>query len=120
MYDLIWVIPLAPLVSFIILFATQGNLGKTPVAYLGVGSVGLSALIVVAIAYTWLTSASPEPYIYTVTSWINVAGFNPGISFYLDGLALTMMLVITGVGFLIHLYASLFMFDDDDYSRFFA
>ena len=32
----------------------------------------------------------------------------------------TMMLVITGVGFLIHLYASLFMFDDDDYSRFFA
>ncbi|MCZ6504128.1 MAG: NADH-quinone oxidoreductase subunit L [Gammaproteobacteria bacterium] len=120
MYDLIWVIPLAPLVSFVILFATQGNLGKTQVAYLGVGSVGLSALIVVAIAYSWLNSGSSEPYTYAVTSWINVAGFNPGISFYLDGLALTMMLVITGVGFLIHLYASLFMEEDGDYSRFFA
>ncbi len=120
MYDLIWVIPLAPLVSFVILFATQGNLGKTQVAIAGVGSVGLSALIVVAIAYSWLSSGSSEPYTYTVTSWINVAGFSPGISFYLDGLALTMMLVITGVGFLIHLYASLFMEEDGDYSRFFA
>jgi NADH-quinone oxidoreductase subunit L len=120
MYDLIWLIPLAPLVSFAILFATQGNLGKTPVAILGVGSIGLSAAITSTIAYTWLVSGSTEPYIYLVTSWINVAGFNPEISFYLDGLSLTMMLVITGVGFLIHLYSSLFMEEDSDYSRFFA
>ena len=120
MVDLIWLIPLAPLISFVILFATQGNLGKTSVAILGVGSIGLSALIVMSIAYSWLTSAPAEAYTYAVTSWINVAGFNPAISFYLDGLSLTMMLVITGVGFLIHLYSSLFMEEDGDYSRFFA
>ena len=120
MYDLVWLIPLAPLVSFIILFATQGNLGKIPVAILGVGSIGLSASIVALIAFNWMSAGSPEPYTYTVASWIDVAGFTPAISFYLDGLALTMMLVITGVGFLIHLYSSLFMQEDGDYSRFFA
>lgn len=120
MYDLVWLIPLAPLVSFIILSATLGNLGKIPVAILGVGSIGLSASIVALIAFNWMNAGSPEPYTYTVTSWIDVAGFTPAISFYLDGLALTMMLVITGVGFLIHLYSSLFMQEDGDYSRFFA
>ena len=44
MYDLIWLIPLAPLVSFVILFATQGKLGKTRVAIAGVGSVDLATL----------------------------------------------------------------------------
>jgi len=120
MFDLISFIPLFPLVSFIILFATQGNLGKLPVAILGVGSIGLSATIVMLIAFQWLTSGATEPHIYTITSWISVAGFNPRFSFLLDGLSLTMMLVITGVGFLIHLYSSLFMEDDEDYSRFFA
>jgi NADH-quinone oxidoreductase subunit L len=120
MFDMISLIPLFPLVSFIILFATQGNLGKLPVAILGVGSIGLSASVVMLIAFQWLNSGATEPYIYTVTSWFSVAGFNPRFSFLLDGLSLTMMLVITGVGFLIHLYSSLFMEDDEDYSRFFS
>ena len=62
MVDLIWLIPLAPLISFVILFATQGNLGKTSVAILGVGSIGLSALIVMSIAYRWRTCAPAEAY----------------------------------------------------------
>ncbi len=120
MNELIWLIPLAPLISFTIMFATQGKLGKTPVAILGVGSVGLSALIVFSIVFTWLNSGPQAPYVQTITSWINVGGFNPQISFHLDGLSLTMMSVITGVGFLIHVYSSLFMEDDEDYSRFFS
>ena len=43
-----------------------------------------------------------------------------GSGFYIDGLTLTMMFVITGVGLLIHIYSALFMFDDADYSRFFS
>jgi NADH-quinone oxidoreductase subunit L len=113
-------IPLFPLVSFIILFATQGNLPKRSVAVLGVGSIALSASIVFYLAYNWIFLGATETVVANVASWINVAGFNAQISFYLDGLSLTMMLVITGVGFLIHLYSSLFMEDDEDYSRFFA
>ncbi len=122
MTELIPLIPLLPLLSFIILFVTQGNLGKTYVAILGVGSIALSAVIVFATAYQWSDAGteSAGATIITIISWMSVAGFKPQFSFYLDGLTLTMMMVITGVGFLIHLYSSLFMEDDEDYSRFFA
>jgi NADH-quinone oxidoreductase subunit L len=108
------------LISFIIMFATQGNLSKRWVATLGVGSIGLSALIVFSIAFEWLTADSPSPLTYSVISWINVGGFKPALSFYLDGLSLTMLMVVTGVGLLIHIYSSLFMEEDEDYSRFFS
>ena len=49
-----------------------------------------------------------------------VGGFDASFNFYLDGLSLTMMLIITGIGFLIHLYATGYMADDPDYSRFFS
>jgi len=51
---------------------------------------------------------------------MNVGDFTPGFSFYIDQLTLVMMSIITGVGFLIHLYSTEFMDDDSDYSRYFA
>ena len=51
---------------------------------------------------------------------MEVGGFAPAIRLYLDGLSLVMMGVITGVGFLIHLYATGYMWDEEGYSRFFA
>ena len=48
------------------------------------------------------------------------ADFHPQIGFYLDSLSLLMMLVVTFVSFLIHLYSAEFMIDDEGYSRFFA
>ena len=116
MTDLLWLIPLFPLVSFAILFVTGGHLKKIHVAISGVGSVGLSALLVGGLLFTW----DGTSFTQSIFSWINVGGFNPQVSFYLDGLSLTMLCVITGVGFLIHVYSSLFMEDDVDYSRFFA
>jgi NADH-quinone oxidoreductase subunit L len=47
-------------------------------------------------------------------------GFRPGIAFYLDSVSLIMILVVTFVGFLIHLYSVEYMHDDEDYARFFA
>lgn len=120
MLELVWLIPALPLAGFIILFATAGNLPRSLVAITGVGSVGLSAVITALVGVEYLTAVSNTPFTYTVYTWIDVGGLSPGISFYVDGLALTMMFVITGVGFLIHLYSSLFMAEDDDYSRFFA
>lgn len=116
MTDLLWLIPLAPLVSFAVLFITGGRLPKIWVSVLGVGSIGVSALIVGIIIAQW----DSVPVTQTLFSWINVGGFNPRVSFYLDGLSLTMLSVITGVGFLIHVYSSLFMEDEANYSRFFA
>jgi NADH-quinone oxidoreductase subunit L len=56
----------------------------------------------------------------TLWTWIDVAGFRPEIALRLDALSLIMVLVVTFVGFLIHLYSAEFMIDEEGYSRFFA
>ena len=118
MADLIYLIPLGPLVGFLILFTTLGNFPKPLVAVTGVGSITISALLVLLLALEFLSDR--QPLTATIYTWISVGGFNPAVSFYVDGLTLTMLSVITGVGLLIHIYSSLFMLDDDDYSRFFS
>ena len=118
MADLLFLIPLSPLVGFLILFCTLGNLPRKAVAVVGIGSIAISALITVFVGESLLgNNISLSAEIYT---WINVGGFAPAVSFYVDGLTLTMMSVITGVGLLIHIYSSEFMWDDKDYSRFFS
>jgi NADH-quinone oxidoreductase subunit L len=120
MTDLIFLIPLMPLVGFTILFCTLGNLSKPWVAFVGVGSIGTAALIVALLGIEFLATKDHAPIIVHLYTWMNLGGFQPGFSFYIDGLTLTMMFVITGVGLLIHIYSSLFMLDDEDYSRFFS
>ena len=85
---------------------------------MGVGSVASSATLVLLTALEFMTLG--EPLSTTLYTWINVGGFSPLVSFYVDGLTLTMLSVITGVGLLIHIYSSLFMLDEKDYSRFFS
>ena len=120
MSDLTFLIPLAPLIGFLILFTTLGRLPKTAVALVGVGSVGISTLVVLLIGIEYFAPGPATAYTVNIYTWMNLGGFSPGVSFHIDGLTLTMMSVITGVGLLIHIYSSLFMLDDADYSRFFA
>ena len=80
----------------------------------------MSARIVAFTGIEYLQQIDPVPATITLYTWMDVGGLTPGFSFYLDGLSLIMMFVITGVGFLIHLYSTLFMLDDASYGRFFA
>ncbi|MEC8820432.1 MAG: NADH-quinone oxidoreductase subunit L, partial [Pseudomonadota bacterium] len=80
MADLIYLIPLAPLVGFLILFTTLGNLPKSLVAVTGVGSITISALVVLLLALEFL--ADRQPLTTTIYTWISVGGFNSGVSFY--------------------------------------
>jgi NADH-quinone oxidoreductase subunit L len=118
MANTIYLIPLLPLLGFIVLFTTLGRLPKPLVAIVGVGSIAISALLVLLIAIEFTTLR--QPLTATLYTWINVGGFRPSVSFFIDGLTLTMLSVITGVGLLIHIYSSLFMLEDKDYSRFFS
>ncbi len=121
MLALLWLTPALPLLGFVILFATAGRLPASAVAAVGVGSVGLSAVIALIITASFLTTP-PEGDFYrqVLWRWIAIGSFNPEVAFRLDPLSLVMMLVITFVGFLIHLYSSEFMAGDEGYSRFFA
>ncbi len=117
--DLLMLVPLAPLAGALILLLTEGRLDKRIVGVVGAGSVGLAAVIAFVVGIEFQRSGLAS-HTYEMWTWMDVGGFAPAIRLYLDGLSLVMMGVITGVGFLIHLYATGYMWDEEGYSRFFA
>ena len=117
--QLLWLIPLAPLLGFLVLFVTGGRLPKAAVALIGAGSLGISALITAIVALDFVDGGG-IPYAQRLWTWVDAGGFTPAFRLYLDGLSLVMVGVITGVGFLIHLYATGYMAEEEGYSRFFA
>ncbi|MGK0500904.1 MAG: NADH-quinone oxidoreductase subunit L [Oceanicoccus sp.] len=116
--NVIWLIPALPLISAVLLMLTAGRLPKYWVTLMGAGSVGLAACCVALLASDFL--ADGQVIQMTLYTWISVGTFSPDIAFYIDGLSIVMMSVITGVGFLIHLYSLEFMADDVSFSRYFA
>jgi NADH-quinone oxidoreductase subunit L len=121
MISFLWLIPALPFASASVLVLFGSRLSRRASAVVGVGSIGLAALITILVALSFF-SAPPSGSSYTqvLWTWINVAGFEPEIGFYLDPLSLVMVLVVTFVGFLIHIYSAEFMIEDEGYSRFFA
>ena len=111
-------IPLLPLLTAISLMIFGSLLPRRAIAVLGAGSVGLSGLCVLAVVRAFL--ADPQPLHIPLWTWMSIGDFSPGIAFYIDGLTVVMMSIITGVGFLIHLYSTEFMQEDDSTSRYFA
>jgi NADH-quinone oxidoreductase subunit L len=63
---------------------------------------------------------SGPPFTTTLFAWIVAGEFETGVTAYVDALTAVMLLVVTGVGFLIHLYSTGYMHDDPGYARFFA
>ena len=110
---------LFPLIGFILLAAGRNKLSENVAAIIGVGSVGLSALFAL-IAGLAFTNSGDTVFVQHLWTWFNVGGFAPGISLQLDGLSLIMMGMVTGVGFLIHIFASWYMRGEEDYARFFS
>ncbi len=110
-----------PLLSYFLLAFSRGRLSENLAAIIGVGSVGLSALTSAWIIWQF-NVAPPAAGAHTqlLWQWLDVAGFRADIGLHLDGLSLTMLGVVTGVGFLIHLFASWYMRGEEGYSRFFA
>ncbi len=119
MLNLLPLIPLLPLLGFLILVGSQGKLRKPIVPWVGTGSVGFSALLAGLIGAAYL-SGPMQPYRLHLWTWMQIGNFHPGFSLYLDALSLVMLFVVTGVGFLIHVYAAGFMREDPGYARFFA
>lgn len=121
MISLLWLIPALPFASALILVLVGSRLSKRWAAGFGVGSIGLSAVVTIVVAVSFFITPPPgNSYTQILWQWIEVGGFRPQIGLYLDSLSLVMLLVVTFVGFLIHVYSAEFMIEDDGYSRFFA
>lgn len=108
-----------PLLGFLLLAFSRGRWSENVSAWIGTGSVGLSALVTLWAGMDFFANGQ-ETYVLTLWNWMSAGNFNIPFTLVLDGLSLTMLGVITGVGFLIHMYASWYMRGEEGYSRFFA
>ncbi|MEX2365739.1 MAG: NADH-quinone oxidoreductase subunit L, partial [Pseudohongiellaceae bacterium] len=115
--------PTIPFIGFLILTLTFGKLPQIPAGIIGAGSIGLSFLVALLAGIEFLAlydAGAMSSYSQTLWTWIAVGDFEAGFTLYLDGLSLVMMFVITGIGFLIHVYATGYMSGDPSFARFFS
>jgi NADH-quinone oxidoreductase subunit L len=119
--DNLWIIPLLPLLGS----ATNGLFGsKWPnkiVNAVAVGSTGLSFLAALE-AVREFTHLAPEniPWVKQYFTWIIAGDFRAGFDLQIDHLTVVMLLVVTGVGWLIHIYSTGYMAHEGGYYRFFS
>ncbi|MDO9048269.1 MAG: NADH-quinone oxidoreductase subunit L [Methylobacter sp.] len=119
MIELLGWVPLFPFLGFLILVLAGERLSKPLISWVGVGSVAVSALLAALIGAEFL-NGTLQPYHLILGDWMKVDDLSIPFGFYLDALSVTMLFVVTGVGFLIHVYSAGFMEDDPGYARFFA
>ena len=116
----LWLIPLLPFVGFLI----NGILGrKMPRAFVTAIALIFTAIPAAIVAWLWsvMTAGNAPEAIHAVSKpWIAISGFQVNFAFTVDHLTLIMLGVVTGVGFLIHLYSAGYMAHEDGYWRFFA
>ena len=121
MSEYLYLIPLLPLIGFIINGLLLNRLPKSLVSLIACGSVGMSFIISV-FAFLELKGMpdGARQMTQVLFSWIPAGSFNVNFAYLLDPLSAVMILVVTGVGFLIHIYSTGYMSHDPGYSRFFT
>src|ERR1700726_1359111 len=114
----LWLIPILPLAGA----AINGFLGKksSRSAVSTIGLVFSGAAFAWALSVVLRVSTADLPYQEYIAHWIRSGSFSADFALYLDQLSLVMLLVVTGVGFLIHIYSVGYMWDDPSYYRFFT
>ncbi len=117
----LWLIPLIPLIGSAINGLVGKRLPKSAVSMVACGASGAS-FIVALISFFGLLSLAPDQRIVQQTyfTWIASGDFIAKAQFLLDPLSGVMILVVTGVGFIIHIYSMGYMHEEDGYYRFFS
>jgi len=121
MADYIWLIPVFPAIGFIINGLLGGKTSKTFVSWVACLSIFLSFLVSVAVFYEFL-QLPPESRVFErdFFDWIVSGEFKATVGFRIDALSIIMCFVVTGVGFLIHVYSVGYMHDDPGFGRYFT
>lgn len=117
-----WIIPALPLLSFIIVGLFIRPLSPKLAAIVATLSVGCSFLLSLTLA--WLFFTGPNPTQLSIPWSFEWLRFQPGLNiqmgFLLDPISAMMLVVVTSVSFLVHLYSMGYMHDDPGYGRFFT
>ena len=116
--SLLWLIPVLPLAGAAIngFFGRQSS--KKAISTIALVFCGAAFFVALLVASGFASASAP--YSLNLAHWIRSGTFQVDFSFYLDQLSLVMLLVVTGVGFLIHIYSVGYRWDDDGFYRFMA
>ncbi len=121
MLNNLWLIPLFPLLGSLFTGLWRRNLSEKTVGYVACGAVGLSFLCSFIAFLALLTLPPAQRAVEVVVyRWVASGDFQAQMGFLLDPLSGVMLLVVTGVGFLIHVYSMGYMHGDDGFQRYFA
>src|SRR5262245_10804975 len=117
-------VPLLPLAGFLICGLIGRRLPKAAVGVIACGAVGLSFLVAAGAVRELAGMAEPR-FVANLWEWLPATASGGGtfaapFALALDPLSAVMILVVTGVGFLIHVYSTGYMSGDPGYSRYFA
>src|SRR5438067_3776759 len=114
----LWLIPVLPLSGAALngLFGKRLTRQAVASAALAFSGAAFGLALFVAARFSTLEL----PHVETVAQWIRAGNFRADFAFYLDQLSLVMLLVVTGVGFLIHIYSVGYMWEEGGYYRFFS
>lgn len=118
MAHLVWLVPLFPLLGFLIIGLLNRNLSKNLSGIIGSGSVFASLIVSLLIYFEPVAESAST--IVPIADWIHAGNLHVAFSFVVDPLSTLFLLIITFVGFLIHVFSIGYMHDDDGFRRFFA
>jgi NADH-quinone oxidoreductase subunit L len=118
MVSSVWLIPALPLLGFLLLLVFGNRLGEPWAGWFGTLTV-VGAFVAAVVAFVGLHDQPDHSYTLTLFTWIPSGRFSVDIGFLLDPLSSTMLLFITGVGALIHLYSIGYMHGDPRFPKFF-
>jgi len=117
--NLAWLVPAFPLMGFLITGLAGKHLKHNQGGIIASAMIFFSFIVSVVLFFV-LRSSGQEAATVTLFNWIAVGNMNIPFAFLIDHLSLTMMLVVTGVGSLIHVYSIGYMHDDERVNSFFA
>lgn len=119
MLELICIGLFLPLAGFLLLLFTSDVIGRRAAGMIASTTVFISFLCFAALLYRYITNGL-DVETYTLFQWIPVDKINANFTLRLDHLSLLMTLIVTGIGFLIHVYSIGYMEHEEDYARYFA
>lgn len=119
MINLVWLIPLFPLLGFLVNGLGRNTLSKSIVAFVGCLTVLASFAVSLGVFFE-LSASETKSFIIPIFDWISAGEVKIPFSFLIDPLSALMLLIITGIGFLIHLYSVGYMHHDTGFGKFFA
>jgi len=121
MTQLVWLIPVLPLVGFLLTGLFRNYLSKTLTSVIGCGTI-LVAFVLSLLIFGEVRQEGAQPVTVTLFDFISVGKLSIPFAFLVDQLSVLFLLIITGVGFLIHLYSTSYMHEEDgpQFARYFA